>query len=178
MEMQDWKEKFNSAETRSSSTYMEQGNYFIRIDLIKSGKNSDGIDNFKLEGTVVHVFEGSHTLGQSVCDMKSRVNDIKTKANFFMPEVKGLIADLMGMPPEQVTFENLLLVAGDTQPLKGMVCRYSAWNKQTKAGNSFTNKKCKGIITEQEFLDVADEATVKRFRSSCRFKAPKAVTQA
>lgn len=161
----NWKNQFDNATVNSSSVYMEPGEYLIRIDAIKRGANRKGQGNFKLEGTIVHQFQGeNHGVGVSVCDMYSEASD------FFFSEVKGMIAGIAGKPSADVTYDDLLNLSSDSQPLKGIVVEYSAWSKDTQSGGKITKKQCKGMKTEAEFRDVASEEEVTRFIDGLRFK--------
>lgn len=166
MSQDHWASQFNEAKPKSSSAYIVPGNFFLRIDNIERGKSRKGVGNFKIEGTVVHCFDGDNKVGQSVCDMNTEASD------FFFNEVKSLIADIMNMSVEDVTFANFERVASKEQPLRGFVVEYSAWNKESKKtpGNFFTKKKCKGRITKNQYMAVADQATQDRFLEDCRFK--------
>jgi hypothetical protein len=162
MSQDHWADQFNSAKPKSSSAYMEPGNFLLRIDNIERGKNRKGIGNFKVEGEVVHCFDGTNTVGKSVCDLHSESSD------FFFNEVKTLMADIFGTTVDKITFDHLLKAASPEQPLKGMVVEYSAWKKDPE--KPFVKKKCKGPITKSEFEAKASEENYERYVDSCRFK--------
>ena len=159
-----WENQFNKAETNSSSEYMDAGSWLLRIDKIARGENRKGVGNFKLEGTVVHHFSGSQKVGASITDMYSE------KSDFFFSEVKAMIAGLAGKSGTEVTFDDLLQLSHESQPLKGMLIEYTAWEKLSKAGFAFTKTECKGMKTQKEWLAVASPDNVERFADSLRFK--------
>ena len=118
--------------------------------------------NFKVEGEVIHCFDGTNTVGKAVCDLHSEASD------FFFNEVKTLIADIFGKHVDDVTYDILLKAADKSQPLKGVVVEYSAWKKDP--AKPFVKKKCKGRITEAEFKAKATPENYERYVASCRFK--------
>ena len=160
---ESWRNEFNNATTNSSSEYMKPGNWLVRIDKIAEGENRGGVANFKLEGTIVHHFDGEQNVVASVTDMYTR------KSDFFFSEVKALIAALAGKPSVDVGFDDLVAVSADNQPLKGIVVEYSAWEKESKNGFKFTKTACKGMVTKSKWLEVATPEEVERF-GDLRFK--------
>lgn len=160
----NWENQFNNAETNNnSSEYMREGNWLIRIDKVARGENRKKVGNFKLEGTVVHHFEGNHAVGESITDMYTEQSD------YFFQEVKALIAALAGTDATKVTYDDLLKVAGEDQPLKGIVIEYSAYKKDPE--KVFVKTVCKGMITEEKWKAVALPENIERFEN-LRFSSP------
>jgi hypothetical protein len=159
MGLADWKEEFEKATPRTSSDYMKAGNFYLRIDVIKEGQNSSKIGNFKVEGTIIHKIdaEGTQSVGQSVTDMYSAKN------RNYAEDLKSLVADMFGIPVADASFEQLLTIAGDVQPLKGAVVEYSVYDKPTQSGGTYTVCKCRGFKTKAEVEEKLSPAELDRF---------------
>ena len=161
--MSNWENQFNNAKTNSSSEYMKPGNWLLRIDKIARGENRKGVGNFKLEGTVIHCFDGEQKTGASITDMYSE------KSDFIFSEVKALVDALAGKDAVNVNFGDLEAISSDAQPLKGIVVEYSAWEKESKNGFKFTKTACKGMITKSKWEATATPEELERFQD-LRFK--------
>jgi hypothetical protein len=173
--MKSWKNKFEEAKGsgNNSAEYLQAGDVVLRIDLVKDGENDDGIDNFKLEGTVLHKFEGPHAVGDSVCIMHSR------KFKQFFGNIKQMIADIMGKPASEITFDHFCEAAnsdpedGTVNPLKGFVIRVVSSGIEginaSKNPYKFTENKVKGMLSKKELLDIIGEDNLARYESSTKF---------
>lgn len=168
MGLADWKNEFDSASPRRSSDYMKQGNFLLRIDQIAEGKNSKKQDNFKVEGTIIHVMdaEGTQSVGQSVTDMYSS-NNLN-----YAEDLKVLVAGMFGMDPDEISFEDHLLpLIDDKQPLKGAVVEYYVYDKPTKSGGLYTICQCRGFQPEAAVRGKLSDAEWERFGDSLIFNS-------
>ena len=159
MGLQDWKKEFEDATPRTSSEYMREGSFFLRIDAIKEGKNNSKIDNFKVEGTILHKLDesGVQSVGQSVTDMYSAKNQN------YADDLKSLVADMFSIPVAEASFDQLMVIAGDSQPFKGAVVEYYVYDKDTKSGGKFTLCKCRGFKSRLEVEEKLSAAELERF---------------
>ncbi len=159
MGLADWKEEFDKATPRTSSDYMKAGNFYLRVDVIKEGQNSSKIGNFKVEGTIIHKLdeEGTQSVGQSVTDMYSAKN------RNYAEDLKSLVADMFGIPVADASFDKLLAIASDDQPLKGAIVEYSVYDKPTQSGGTYTVCKCRGFKTRLEVEEKLSDAELERF---------------
>ena len=160
MGLSDWKDEFEKATPRTSSDYMKEGNFYLRIDVIKEGKNSAKIDNFKVEGTIIHKLDenGAQNVGQSVTHMLSAKN------RNYAEDLKSLVADMFGIPVADASFDQLLTLSSDAQPLKGAVVEYYNYDKPTQKENGvFTVCKCRGFKTRLEVEEKLSTAELDRF---------------
>jgi hypothetical protein len=159
MGLADWKNEFESATPRTSSEYMKAGNFYLRIDVIKEGKNSSKIDNFKVEGTIIHKLDenGTQSVGQSVTDMYSASN------RNYADDLKSLVSDMFSIPVAEASFDQLLTIGSDAQPLKGAVVEYHVHDKPTQSGGIYTICKCRGFKTRLEVEEKMTAAELERF---------------
>jgi len=164
MGLSDWTDEFDKASSGNRSEYMKAGNFYLRIDLVKEGKNQKKIDNFKVEGTIIHKLDpsGEQNVGQSVCDMYSAVSQ------FYASELKGLAAGISGKSSDQVKMTDLIAISGDAQPLKGVVVEYLCYDKDTKNGGKITKKICKGVVSSEDVKGALSEDSLSRFGSSLK----------
>ena len=162
MGLADWKDDFDKATPRNSSDYMEPGNFLLRIDVIKEGTNRSKIDNFKVEGTIIHKLseEGSQSVGQSVTHMMS------AKSEYYMNDLKLLVAGMFGISVNDATFDQVLQIAADSQPLKGAVVEYYCSRKE---GKVYTNCQCRGLQPEATVREKLSDAEWERFGDSLKF---------
>lgn len=159
MALKDWENEFKNATPRTSSDYMKEGNFYLRIDVIKEGKNSTKTDNFKVEGTIIHKLDenGAQNVGQSVTHMLSAKN------RNYAEDLKSLVADMFGIPVADASFDQLLTLSSDAQPLKGAVVEYYNYDKPTQSGGVFTVCKCRGFKTRLEVEEKLSTAELDRF---------------
>lgn len=162
MGISDWKSEFDNAKVSASATYMEPGNFLLRIDKIAEGKNRKGVENFKVEGTIIHKLDpnGSQAVGASVCDMYSRASD------YFAQELKALVSGMFSLPAESVSFEQLAQISDEKQPMKGIVVEYFAYKKE---GSQFTKKYCRGMKTQEEVKAQLSEQEWNTYSDSLKF---------
>lgn len=163
MSITDWKNEFDNAQVGASSAYMLPGNFLMRIDNIANGANRKGVENFKVEGTIIHKIDvnGEQNVGQAVCDMYSRSSD------YFAQELKGLVAGIMGKSPDEVTFDMLEKISAESQPFKGIVVEYLAYKKDPS--KPFVKKYCRGIKSSKDVKNVVSEDIWNTYAPSLKF---------
>ena len=163
MAISDWKNEFDNASTRNSSEYMDVGNYLLRVDNVVSGKNRQGVENFKLEGTIIHKLDesGPQNVGQSVCAMYSK------KSDYFHAEVKGLVKDIFGLDKDEVSFKHLEKIAAEGQPLKGCVVEFIAYKKDP--AKVFVSKFCRGMKSASETKAMLSEGEWAQYEDSLKY---------
>ena len=89
---------------------------------------------------------------------------LMAKHESFLGNIKRLIANLMGVSPDDVEEDATDEVFGDAQPLQGMVALVMARTIQTKAGNDFTQVGYKRSVPIAEMRETMPPEAIERFR--------------
>lgn len=156
------------AKARISANYVRQGHYLMRYDKIKTDKRRKGDEFMVFEMTVMKVLnndEGKgHRVGEAVSHMLMATNDC------FLGNVKTIIANVLGMKPEDVSGEDAELICDASQPLcKGTVVEIKARTIRTRpspaypTGRDFTEVNHVREVPAVELMQVLDPKVIADF---------------
>lgn len=141
------------------ANYIKPGNYLVRLDRFKADKGRTGA-LVAIEMTcLAHV--GKPAVGVETCapleSMTHLIPNFGKGVDMFLPNVKAFIENILGVPPEEMTDDDkmegyALLLADDTQPLRGVVAHVEARQITTRAGTPFTKVSWQREVPAAEAL--------------------------
>lgn len=145
----------------SRANYIRPGNYWARIDLVKSDIAPRSRSAFfAVEMTIIRVLNDvmgrSHRVGENVSYFRDQ------KSYYFLSDMQEFVAQVSGTPFEQVTEDMVMDVVGPRQPFNNTIVQIDATEIITKANKPFTVVKW-NEIPPAEALRTLDPQTVAHF---------------
>lgn len=149
-----------------SGTYIQSGEYWLKIEATKMIQNRAKVPTAVIEGTVVKTFgECQHRLGETV----SRVSN-DAKGEYLLSDCAAFVTAMLGMNQKATADDEMvqaLQTVFEDPDGKGPFCHHiahvKAWETTTKQGKPFTKIKWLGEIDPAKALEVLSEEEVARF---------------
>lgn len=116
--------------------YERIGKYLERIDRIKVDNSRKGDAFVAVEKTVVRVLDDAQGQGHKVGEQVTHM--MMPKHDSFLGNIKGMLASLLEMKPEEIGEEAAEMVCDEKQPLAGMLIECHNHIITTKKGAPFT----------------------------------------
>lgn len=144
------------AKARVDSNWDREGRYLMRIDNVKIDSNRKKQTAVFVEKTVVHVIDDADGEGHKVGE--STTHSMWTHHESFLGNVKAFLAGALGVPPEQITEEQVYEVVDDEQPFAGTVVECHNRKILTREKKQpFTVVNYKREVPAQELIDTLSD---------------------
>lgn len=149
------------AKASLDALYFVPGLYWCRIDKMKVDKNRKNIGFCATETTIVKVLDDNE--GRALKAGMTPSHLIMQDSDYFLGEVKALIANVMGLSQDQVEEEHAEQIYGPEQPFAGMVVEIRARNIVTKNNTDFTKITYVREVPATELIERLTEEEKERF---------------
>lgn len=129
-------EKIGSAKTFEGGVYYEEGVYpVVRVDALKLITRHNGHEMFIVESTVLQSQNPKCPPGSS----RSVAYNLTKHPDSAYGNARKVIAQVSGLPVENVDPEGAQLACSTDNPFGGTLCSVEAYTTKTRAGGDFTN---------------------------------------
>lgn len=158
-------EGVGSAKANFGANYERPGHYLMFIRRVKKDKTRKGVKFVAVEKVCLHHFsvdeeENPHVVGEQLSHL------LMTDKDSFLGNLKAMIANTFGKPPEAVTPKVCDLVVSDKQP---MSCRVVEMDNRliiTKEKKQpFTQVNYRRTLTPDEIKAVVSQEVLEQFLS-------------
>lgn len=152
------------AQAKKSANYIQPGQYLLRLDVTRIGKNRKGQKLAFVETTVIAVLDESskNRVGESVTWC------VREDSDYFFPEVKAFILAVGDMDENSVTEEEVEAAAatifeGDN-PLQNFVIEAHTTERISQENRPYNVTDFKGTVPFEKVKEIlSEEGTVDRF---------------
>jgi len=125
-----------NAKSRIAANYVRPGRYWAKINRCKAGQNRNGDSFVAIEMTTLLVIDNDEGRGHRETEEITHL--LMVRHDSFLGNIKAFVANTLGLPEEEVTEENAMLIVGDDQPLANTCVEFFAVNVKTKKNYDFT----------------------------------------
>jgi hypothetical protein len=108
------------------------GNYLVKVDVVKVGETRKKVDFFVVEHTICWSDNPQRKKGTQCSWMATADKDA------FLGNVKHFCSVASETPMDEVTEEGIEMIVSEENPLAGTILRVQATTIKTKAGGDFT----------------------------------------
>jgi len=140
-----------TAKATLDANYLRPGHYVCRIDKCKIDQNRKKITFAAIEMTVIQVRDNEQGQGHSQGECVTFYVD---QGDYFLPEIKSFIGNVMGIPQDQITEEHAAEAFGEGQPLVGTCAEVQARQITTKNGGVFTRVSFRREVPAAEIKQI------------------------
>ena len=146
----------------------KDGNYYVRLDNCKIGRNRKKRELAFIEVTILKVLsdEAEHKVGQTVSKAVGLDND------YLMTDITDLLKAAIGEHVMELSDEELTELCwemfphvdeGGQSPLKNIVLELQSWEQEKQDGDPFTKVKWSSGPPVEKLPDILGQETLDRF---------------